>query len=273
MVRFLVFPLVALVIISFVSGAAVPKGLLPTYRYGRIIGGTPISIAEVPYMAQIVNYGAQYCGATIISNDAVVTAAHCLVGLIERWTKIRVGTNHRNSGTLLPIRKMVAHENFESVEKGNDVALIWLQEPLTFTSLIQKIPLVDPNTIVQPGQIALVTGWGYMMLNGYMPDQLMGVQVPIIDREECNADYEGIITEDMICAGYPEGQKDACSGDSGGPMVIKARLVGIVSFGYLCAQPGYPGVYTNVAHFANWVTMKVSEEAAVNSTSTVSVLS
>lgn len=85
------------------------------------------------------------------------------------------------------------------------------------------------------------------------PTQLYGVEIPIVDRNECNQDYDGLIEPDMICAGIPEGGKDSCQGDSGGPVVIDGKLVGIVSWGFGCAEPGYPGVYTNVAYFKNWI--------------------
>lgn len=57
----------------------------------------------------------------------------------------------------------------------------------------------------------------------------------------------------MICAGFPEGKKDACVGDSGGPLVSNGRQIGVISFGYGCAQPNYPGVYANVASALKWI--------------------
>lgn len=78
-----------------------------------------------------------------------------------------------------------------------------------------------------------------------------------MDRDECNEDYDGVIEESMICAGVPEGGKDSCHGDSGGPLVIDRKLVGLVSWGFGCAKPGYPGVYTNVAYFKDWVDQQV----------------
>lgn len=90
-----------------------------------------------------------------------------------------------------------------------------------------------------------------------MSSILRRVTIPIVDREICNASYNParIITERMICAGdLLHGGKDSCQGDSGGPLTADGILYGIVSWGYGCAEPNYPGVYTNVADLRFWIT-------------------
>ncbi|KAI8115793.1 Trypsin eta [Lucilia cuprina] len=86
------------------------------------------------------------------------------------------------------------------------------------------------------------------------PKNLMFVEVPIVNREICSLNYgsENLL-DGMLCAGFMKGEIDACSGDSGGPLVCNNKLVGIVSFGLGCAIPGYPGVYTNVAYYYDWI--------------------
>ena len=84
---------------------------------------------------------------------------------------------------------------------------------------------------------------------------MLQVTVPIVDRKICAAAYSFLndITLRMICAGLDKGGKDACQGDSGGPLTANKLLYGIVSWGYGCAKPKYPGVYTNVAELRPWI--------------------
>lgn len=89
-------------------------------------------------------------------------------------------------------------------------------------------------------------------------DPLLNISIPIIDLEKCkeimwNA-HKGIVTENMLCAGYLDDRiDDSCTGDSGGPMVVNGKLAGLTSWGYGCGREGLPGIYTNVVKFADWI--------------------
>ncbi|XP_035204662.1 clotting factor B-like [Stegodyphus dumicola] len=104
--------------------------------------------------------------------------------------------------------------------------------------------------------------------------------ISVVPTEECRRIYSKLydrsissgITEDFICAGLPKGSKDACQSDSGGPLMYKNNyqnlhfyqsdipwiLVGIASFGFLCGEPGYPGVYTRVSNYMDWIENKIN---------------
>ena len=96
-------------------------------------------------------------------------------------------------------------------------------------------------------------------LGGHFPNMLHYVRVPTITNSECESLYEGrfVITDSMLCAGYPDGGKDSCQGDSGGPFVCNnngnAIIAGVVSWGTGCALPQYPGVYARVTVALNWI--------------------
>lgn len=85
------------------------------------------------------------------------------------------------------------------------------------------------------------------------------IHVPIISQSQCSQRgwYSGKLTENMICAGYPEGRRDSCQGDSGGPLMCRTdgrwRLYGLTSWGEECAAAHKPGVYTRVNRYLEWL--------------------
>ena len=118
----------------------------------------------------------------------------------------------------------------------------------------------------------------FFQISGFLSDTCKYVQVPAVKQAACKNDYKNcykpvanpgylfcrpdvynpdVIADSMICAGYPKGGKDACKGDSGGPFVCnkdgKAIIAGVVSWGYGCGEPEYPGVYARVTHALNWI--------------------
>jgi len=110
---------------------------------------------------------------------------------------------------------------------------------------------------VQPGDV-IVSGWGYLQEGGgSLSSSLQTLDVASVDRETCNTAYDGEITDNMFCAGVLNvGGKDACQNDSGGPVVQNNQVIGAVSWGYGCARPQYPGVYTRVGNFVTWIQAK-----------------
>jgi trypsin len=106
-----------------------------------------------------------------------------------------------------------------------------------------------------------VIGWG-MTAEQFISEQLRSVEVPYVDLKTCQSLYAGTvmkIKEGELCAGFIEGRdKDACQGDSGGPIIIDGRQAGITSMGFGCAQPGFPGVYADVAYYNKWILEQLS---------------
>ncbi|KAF2888949.1 hypothetical protein ILUMI_17224, partial [Ignelater luminosus] len=165
-------------------------------------------------------------------------------------TNVRAGSSTQASGGIVvPVLAIAIHPDYTSNadSSNNDIAVLTLLYSLTVGPTIGPISLPNINEEVSTGTPAVVSGWGYLTEGSSSPTQLQAVTVPIVDRNECNVSYSGMITDRMICAGVPEGGKDSCQGDSGGPLVASGKLAGLVSWGKGCARPGYPGVYTNIA--------------------------
>ncbi|XP_068623985.1 uncharacterized protein [Battus philenor] len=222
----------------------------------RIVGGEDIDITLAPYQVSLQRRGRHTCGGAIISNDLILTAAHCVSGSSEREFSVRVGSSSSYSGgEVIQAGDLIWHRNFTYSKMDSDVALIWLSRPLEFSESIAPIDMFQPNEEIPDGDITMVTGWGNLRENGGFPSTLQMVLVPTVNSAECDRAYSPsyTVTSTMLCAGVPQGGKDACQGDSGGPLVHNGRLAGIVSWGLGCARPRYPGVYAKVSALRNWI--------------------
>ncbi|KAK7794878.1 hypothetical protein R5R35_010570 [Gryllus longicercus] len=166
---------------------------------------------------------------------------------------VRAGTSTRNSGgTVYSVFNVISHSSYNSRTTDYDVAVIRISGSFTLGSNVKAVGLAI--SAPASGASAVVTGWGTTTEGGSAANTLQYVTVPIVANSACNSYYgSGSITARMVCAGYTSGGRDACQGDSGGPLVSGGVQVGIVSWGYGCARPNYPGVYTNVAHFRSWI--------------------
>ncbi|XP_016768428.1 trypsin-7 [Apis mellifera] len=224
----------------------------------RIIGGHNASIIEYPYQVSIHYMGKHHCGGSIISENWLLTAAHCIYGLIPVNFKIRAGSIYNNNGIEYNIKNIIMHEKYNIYTFDYDVALIMLSTPIKISPTTKPIALAQSTTSVEIGKNAVVTGWGYLSVNSNsMSDILQVLTLPIVDQNVCKTIFSGIntVTENMICAGSLTG-KDTCKGDSGGPLVYNNVQIGIVSWGLKCALPNYPGVYTRVSAIRDWIKKK-----------------
>uniref|UniRef100_A0A803Y0A8 Peptidase S1 domain-containing protein n=1 Tax=Meleagris gallopavo TaxID=9103 RepID=A0A803Y0A8_MELGA len=147
---------------------------------------------------------------------------------------------------------IVRHPKYSSLTLNNDIMLIKLASAVEYSADVQPIAL--PSACAKAGTECLISGWGNTLSNGYnYPELLQCLKAPILSDQECQEAYPGDITSNMICVGFLEGGKDSCQGDSGGPVACNGELQGIVSWGIGCALKGYPGVYTKVCNYVDWI--------------------
>lgn len=235
----------------------------------RIVGGEPASIRQYPWMVGLTRgSGRPYCGGTLINSRYVVTASHCVDG--STASRITVVINEQDFASSseagarpqsIRVERIIMHQNYNNKNIDNDIALLRLAEDLPLSSG-RYIPACLPSSNANDfsSETATVTGWGATSGGGATSSSLRKVSVPVISNRDCNtkSKYNGKITENMMCAGLlATGGKDSCQGDSGGPLIIgnggRSTLIGIVSWGYGCAQPNSPGVYTRVARYPDWI--------------------
>ena len=235
----------------------------------KIIGGNPAATGEYPWMAALVeadeesNFDGQFCGATLIHPYWILTAGHCVVGSRPEEIDVVLGATNLTSGSgtqRIEVAEIILAPGYNDITLESDYALIRLKEPANAS--LTPLAVIDHPSLQAVETMATVTGWGDTTNGGgNFPSQLQEVQLPIVDLAVANntAEYEGTLSENMLPAGFAEGGKDSCSGDSGGPLIVPAPFApgwmqaGIVSFGIECAAPGIYGVYTRIGNFRDFV--------------------
>nr|XP_017109916.2 trypsin beta [Drosophila bipectinata] len=225
-------------------------------RNPRVVGGHKSDVRNQPHMVNIRRRGNFECGGSLVSPYCVLTAAHCLNDGQASDFVVRGGvtflSDMRNARY---VRKILLPSAYSRSTLDYDVAILQLQQPLlpaiaTPISLAVRAP--------RPGSFVRVSGWG-LTDNSYtsVPNQLHSVHVRVMSQRECQDLYRGYrnITARMFCASVP-GFKDACTADSGGPVVNShGFLVGVVSWGraHRCAAEDSPGVYSDVSQLSDWI--------------------
>lgn len=250
----------------------------------RVINGADVPVGEQQWVVGILqaavsdDYAAQFCGGTLVAPQWVLTAAHCTINEQETLFQptdlhVLVGRRalHSKEGMRLVVDKIIRHPAFDTTTYSHDIALLHL----TTATTVAPVQLVDEKTNITnpslPMQQAMVVGWG-VTEDGAGADVLQRAQVPMVSTTACQkfyAAYGITLEETMLCAGYEEGGVDACTGDSGGPLLVwHSRQqtwvqIGIISWGSGCAEAGVYGVYTEVASFIEWIDANLGRSQTV----------
>ncbi|VVO11645.1 S1 family peptidase [Pseudomonas fluorescens] len=205
-----------------------------------------VADAEYPFMAYIitqpVNTNNTQCGGTLIASNLVLTAAQCVVKFVP-GTQVWIGRTVRSDATQGYVRTATQRVYWNSLL---DMAVLKLDKEVTGV-----VPIAMPDNDTEyrkPGNYFITTGWGRMP-DGKYPDRLHQVEVPYVSH---GIDCRGSTWEAFLCAGGEVG-KDACIGDSGGPLFVKIERgrflqVGMVSAGHGCGITADPGFYVDLSN-------------------------
>ncbi|KAF5293938.1 hypothetical protein FQA39_LY13643 [Lamprigera yunnana] len=258
----------------------------------KITGGEISAVGQFPWMALLgytqkgINVIQFLCGGSLISNEYILTAAHC-TSLDSRLTLqvVRLGENDLekredcdvngcNVYIDIPVSNFLSHEKFNKTSLENDVAIVKLKEKVTFTDFIQPICLPINDGIDYKPEVnknLLVSGWGKTdSANIGGSSKLLYTTVEVWDLRKCNDSVppnSRPIRDSQLCANGIKKQ-DACKGDSGGPLInssvirgdYRSYQIGIVSFAtaLTCGSVELPTVYTRVEYFMDWILSNVS---------------
>uniref|UniRef100_A0A3Q0SBU0 Peptidase S1 domain-containing protein n=1 Tax=Amphilophus citrinellus TaxID=61819 RepID=A0A3Q0SBU0_AMPCI len=223
---------------------------------GKIINGEKAPENSMKYMASVQNKkGRHVCGGFLITEDYVVTAAHCNEAIP---THVVLGNHNLKKGNheKIDIEKKIKHESYRDVEHGNDIMLLKLSTKAQLGSNIQIIQLPHADMNLEENEVCQVAGWGSTG-NLISPDELRVVDVSVINPQSCKEQWSPWLhlPDNAICAGGYGTKKGFCQGDSGGPLVCKGIAVGIVSFNknFKCKYPDVPNVYMDISKYREWI--------------------
>ncbi|XP_006868439.1 PREDICTED: kallikrein-15 [Chrysochloris asiatica] len=217
-----------------------------------------------PWQVALFDKGRFNCGASLISSQWVLSAAHCQ----SRSMRLRLGEHNlrKRDGPeqLRAVSRVIPHPNYQARSHQHDIMLLKLMRPARLTRQVHPVAL--PKQCPRPGDACVVSGWGLVSsdepgITGSpesqvsLPDTLHCANISIISTASCNKDYPGrLMKNSMVCAGVEGGGTDSCEGDSGGPLVCGGFLQGIVSWGDVpCDTTSKPGVYTKACNYLEWI--------------------
>ncbi|OQR70634.1 plasma kallikrein-like [Tropilaelaps mercedesae] len=244
-------------------------------RVRRVVGGTILNDQQaMPWMTALLDTkGGLVGGATILNQRFLLTAAHVCNGSVPEELTVVAGTNRIHQGRtqvhspeLNKVARCFEHPDFSTISGVNDIAILELQTPLTFSIYIGPACLSSTSG----DNIVFVSGWGKTDENGpSTSEDLRVAKLVKASLVQCQAEFgpEAVHPAQIVCA--IGNRKDACQGDSGGPL-LENRIdkgiwtqLGIVSWGFGCGRPDTPGIYTRVDHYMTWISTIVKDFCAI----------
>ncbi|KAM3617126.1 uncharacterized protein V6R79_002510 [Siganus canaliculatus] len=256
-----------LILALFVAGAYGCGNPAVSPINSRVVGGEDVIPNSWPWQVSLqYQSGSSYyhtCGGTLISNQWVLTAAHCISSSLTYRVQLgrhTLSANEAGTATLAP-SKIIVHEDWDSYRIRNDIALIKLPSAVSFSNTIAAACLPASGDILANNYSCYVTGWGRLYTGGPAADTLQQALLPVVDYSTCSRyDWWGsLVTNLMVCAGG-DGKLASCNGDSGGPLNCQGsdgvwEVHGVVSFGSSlgCNYYKKPSVFTRVSGYISWI--------------------
>lgn len=237
----------------------------PSIRAARIVGGEIVIPHSIPFQAGLLlAFAGQtaLCGGSVISQRAILTAAHCPVGT----TSVQVRLGAHVITTIEPTQTVInvgpsnyrIHASYNPSNLNNDIAILITPATFAYNQWIQPANLALATAGTFAGELATVSGWGrFSDSSSATSTHLRAAQNLIITNAQCAQSFGGVIIASTICQ-TSAGGRGACNSDSGGPLTVPASgttplQVGVVSFGSSQCEDGRPGGFARVSSFRPWI--------------------
>ncbi|CAH0686479.1 unnamed protein product [Spodoptera exigua] len=237
----------------------------------RVVGGTQAAVGSHPHMVAL-SFGADVksflCGASLITQRTVLTAAHCIDvvhgenGLIDSF-RVSVGSNQWNSGTEYTVAYNMTHPDYDFWTIKHDIGIVVTSTNVVLNNLVQTVPVT--YDYIGGGVAAILAGWGRIRAGGSLSRELLELRTNTLDGADCmiraarasitlNMAYApGVDPHVEVCAFHSAGF-GACNGDSGSALrrADNGHQFGIVSWGFPCAL-GAPDMYVRISSYQIWL--------------------
>lgn len=258
-------------VVSIVLLAALGTSSPAAAAETKITNGQDADAGEYPFMVSLqAPGGGHFCGGSLIDDEWVLTAAHCIDGAA---VEVVIGGRdlQARDGTRVAVTEQIVHPDYDPNTSLNDIALLRLASPQQLPTL--ELADAADGALEAPGRIVTLTGWGGVsndQQNQQYPNTLQEAEMPVLQETDCRgqAGFENYDDATLVCAGAPEQDADAgvdaCQGDSGGPLFADdggTRVqIGLVSYGPTC---GYtPTAYTQVSAFTDFIADTIGDAPA-----------
>ncbi|XP_077463679.1 serine protease 57-like [Stigmatopora argus] len=218
----------------------------------HIVGGRDAPPHSRPYMASLQLQGQHICGGSLIKEDFVLTAAHCMV---QSPLTVVLGVDYldKNESTkqVFTIIRYIPHPDYD--RHRNDIMLLKLNGSATLTDAVQLI--APKRRRVGRRSSCITAGWGDIGDNMTLSNTLQEVNVTLLSQRTCRRRWPSApIFRSMVCGTGSRAFQGFCSGDSGGPLICGNETAGVASFsGQRCGNPRTPDVYMRVSSFIDWI--------------------
>ncbi|XP_040887930.1 coagulation factor VII [Toxotes jaculatrix] len=243
----------------------VPCGRPLLHFSPRVVNGKICPKGHCPWQALLTENNVYTCGAIVLSDQWVLTAAHCVWRKPVAMFHVTVGEHDREEEEKTEQRRrvleVVIHPGYNQSSSDSDLAMLKIYRPVKLGRHVVPICLPARNSTfirtLATVRHSTVSGWGRLAQFGPPARFLQRLVLPRVPLQECRLHTKLNITRNMLCAGHRAGGQDACEGDSGGPLVTRYKktwfLTGVVSWGKGCANENLYGVYTRVSNFLDWI--------------------
>jgi len=237
----------------------------------RVINGNTASLGDFPHAVAILMDGRSLCTGSLISDQWVLTAGHCVEGVssfdITAGSVSRDSSNLSEGGVVVPASTSILHESYGF--PYNDIGLIMLDEPISLTDNIKISTLVEANAEIADGTEVIIAGWGKTTDFSAAATNMQYAPVNVISNAECRQTYGSSITAGHICTTGGSGtESGTCNGDSGSALNLPTpatetgyTTIGVTSFvsGAGC-QSDNPDGFLRVSSYIDWISTNTGLE-------------